>query len=142
MPEATIGWTGTRNLSERGKLYIRRVLRALPRGTRIVTGACLGTDAFVAREAVNMGFNVTTIVPANLSQVDPEWEEWCDNFIRMHEGSSYRDRNEAIVRSSTAMYAVADYGEHHSKSLRSGTWMTIRIARRAHVPVEVFVQHE
>lgn len=46
----------------------------------------------------------------------------------------YRTRNEAIVRSSEVLIACPG---NFVEEQRSGTWMTVRIAEREHVPITI-----
>lgn len=137
-----VGWTGTRSLNDDGREWILGIIDLLHPDTIIITGACVGADAYIARVAHDHGLYVHAIVPFNRSQVDPEWRDYCDTYDEMPDGTDYRYRNERIVDASDRMYGIADYPEKHEQSRRSGTWMTIRIARRDAKPVEVYVQHE
>ena len=102
-----------------------------------VSGGCRGWDA-VFGETLALRYpdkQHVVIVPANRSQVDPWWEKFDPGFVvvvYMDEGTSYRQRNEEIVKHSTHLFYCANYPEDHPKSGRGcGTWMTVRIARAA-----------
>lgn len=139
MPES-VGFTGTRSLNpmeDIGRLMM--ILEALPTGTAIVTGACIGVDSFIASQAHNFGLSVHTVVPADRSRVDRRWRDHCDTFEEMASGTDYRARNVRIVELSTRVIAVPDHAEDAPESRRSGTWMTVRIARKAGKPVDVHV---
>jgi hypothetical protein len=119
---------------------IATIVDGLPEGTMVITGGCLGGDALVARLARARGLKVLTILPANHKEVDPEWREHCTEFYQMPPGTSYRDRNTRIVVLSRRMYGLAD-GPTNGVDRGSGTWMTIRIAQRRGVPIQVEVLH-
>lgn len=134
----TIGFSGTRNTSILGSLpKIEALVSELPEGTRVVTGACQGADAMVARAAKRAGYHVHTIVPANRRVVDVDWQRYCDTFEEMPAGTDYRARNKRIVELSDRLIALPEYPETAVQSQRSGTWMTVRIARHAGKPVTV-----
>jgi hypothetical protein len=122
--------------------FIDGVLDGIPKdgNTSVITGACVGVDAYVARAARARGLYVHTVVPWDQSRVDPEWERYCDSATHMAEGTSYKDRNQTIVDLSTELVGVPAYGEGHGKSRRSGTWQTIRLALKANKPVDVLNQ--
>jgi hypothetical protein len=52
--------------------------------------------------------------------------------VQMPQGTSYRDRNAALVARAVVVYGLPAYEEHDLRSQRSGTWQTIRIARGHH----------
>jgi predicted Rossmann fold nucleotide-binding protein DprA/Smf involved in DNA uptake len=134
----TVGFTGSRHLTGEMQEAIKRALIETQVDATIVTGACLGVDAYVALIAWRTPYlKVHTIVPADRSRVDPYWRDHCDTFEEMPPGTTYRDRNERIVALSDRLIAVPDYPEDAPESRRSGTWMTIRIARRTGRPVQV-----
>jgi predicted Rossmann fold nucleotide-binding protein DprA/Smf involved in DNA uptake len=138
-----IGWTGTRTLRKRDLWIVRAAVASfVPRSVQFVTGGCVGVDAEVARLATTFGVYVHTIIPWDRSRVDPEWSAFCDSHELMPEGSSYADRNRRIVAMSDLLVGVAQHPEGHIGSRRSGTWQTLRIARRAGVPTRVIILRE
>jgi hypothetical protein len=135
----TVGFTGSRELSlplAQSRRVIREAVQSLPKDARVVTGACIGVDAEVAYLAYGT-HHVHTIVPADRSRVDPHWRDYCDTFEEMPPGTTYRDRNERIVEVSTRLIGIAQAPENDIHSRRSGTWQTIRLARKAGRSVEV-----
>jgi hypothetical protein len=92
-----------------------------------VSGACVGGDEIVALMVAR--YHPTkqniVIVPANLSQVSQNAIDVATEVIRMPRGTSYRERNTEIVLRADRMIAFWN-GQQ-----RSGTLMTINIARRA-----------
>lgn len=134
-----IGFTGTQDLRPSEIPMLQTVLDALPEEDTLVTGACVGVDAQIARLGTAMGWTVYTIVPANRSKVDPFWRLHCQACEEMPMFTSYRDRNQRIVDLSDHLIAFPAYPEDHARSTRSGTWMTIRMAQRAGIPVTIHV---
>lgn len=144
-----MGFTGTRSVPfDRVADVLAFLTRESHEFDEFTTGACTGFDAIAAHYLIDQNPNALhrLVVPANRSQVDGEIIE---RFRRleddrhvieyMPEGTSYRERNERILDHSDALLAVADHPEIHSKSVRSGTWMTVRIARRRGIPIEGLV---
>jgi hypothetical protein len=136
-----IGISGTREMptalqAER----IRQLIRGLQPGTTVVTGACVGVDALAAKIAFSTpGIHVMTVVPANRKAVDPNWQRYCHDFYEMPLGTSYRDRNLYIVDLCDWLLAFPMYAEWDGRSTRSGTWQTIRLARKAGKQAQAFV---
>jgi hypothetical protein len=110
---------------------ITEVIDALPSGCIVITGACVGVDAYAARYAKRTKHGVFAIVPADRSRVDLEWIKWCDMYHQMARGSTYADRNAMLVSEATGgLRAFPSAPEHAPESRRSGTWQTIRMAYR------------
>jgi hypothetical protein len=138
-----VGFTGSRTVPDRVRMsIIQRLLSGLHRYNTFVTGACTGFDAF-AGEHCYLTYPGTHIVlvPADRSRVYPWWENVPQlpgrtlQIVDMPEGSDYRARNQEIVDRSNALIALAAAPEDAPASKRSGTWQTVRLARRAHLPV-------
>lgn len=139
----TVGFTGTQNLSTKDYETVRSIVLSLPSDIRVVVGGCIGVDDYVAYVAFNSGYHVHAIIPFNRSKVAPDWRDYCTTYEEMPEGTDYRDRNTRIVEEVTdRLIAIAGYPENDPQSRRSGTWMTVRIARRANKLVEEHVLSE
>jgi hypothetical protein len=144
-----LGFTGTRDLGDNvnrledyfggGRMHL-----FFEEFDGFVTGACMGFDAFIGR-FLALKYpekEHVCIVPADMSRVDPWWQEFDPGvitIIKMDDGTDYRDRNTEIVNRSTTLFYCAEYAEAHPKSRRSGTWMTVRIAQDADRPVHGIV---
>ena len=137
-----VGFTGTQDLRRCEWAVIEAIIDNLPADARVVTGGCIGVDAAAAQAAKARGLYVHTVLPAKFEKVDPYWQSWCDTFEMVpasKDGHPYRPRNVRLVAWSKVLYVVAAYAEQHPRSIRSGTWMTARIAKRAGVPIEARV---
>lgn len=133
---STVGFSGSRQaLTPNQEAYVLHAVRALPHGTLVVTGACVGLDAFVAREAFFSGFRVKTILPFDRKAVDPDWAKYCHEYEEMPVGTTYKHRNARIVQLSDSLIAFPLHAE--GDSLYSGTWQTVRMARRREMDVDV-----
>lgn len=134
-----VGWTGTRRLTDDMRRFIDTAIDKLHGAVWVITGGCVGVDAYVAEVAFRRGLHVHTILPADRSRVDPQWRDHCTTYEEMSRGTTYRDRNERIVAlTTTDMFAVPEASEDDPISRRSGTWMTVRIARRARKWLTIF----
>lgn len=122
-------FTGTRNPPPSAKNTVRLYLMTLdPEVDELVIGCCIGVDTIVGEEGHKLGFQVHGVVPANRSQVPPYWIDFCTSWEFMPKDTDYMDRNQRIVDISTDLTAFPlDAVEHQ----RSGTWATVRRARKA-----------
>ena len=134
-----VGFTGSRVVPPGTHPLIRDLVAELPPDTWVITGGCIGVDAIVARYAYRRRLNVHTVLPADRSRVDPQWMVWCTSHTEMGEGTTYRDRDEALVRRSDRLIALPLHTEEDRRSVRSGTWMTIRIALGVGKDVEIYL---
>jgi len=147
------GFSGTRSITTRQQTLIDGVLDSLPSIAEYTTGACIGVDAYIGRKLWHDRPNAThrVVVPADQSRID-YW--WTHRAIRdagpwrgveleeMPLNTSYKDRNQRIVAHSDVLMAFPAYPEHHPHSARSGTWQTVRMARRAGLEVLVTVLND
>ena len=148
------GFSGARDLTEAGERVVVGVLDAVlagaPERAEYTTGACVGVDAFVGawlwRHAPRARHRV--VVPADRSRVEHWWRRraiteavgpYGVEVEEMGAGTTYKDRNQRIVECSDVLIAFPAHGEDDARSRRSGTWQTVRMARRAGLEVRVFV---
>ena len=99
----------------------------LKSGDWLITGACIGVDAQIFHLAKDRYPEIPQLVifPYNRDKIDTTIEAYANDVIWMPQGTDYRDRNERIVAESDRIIAFWTGKE------RSGTYMTMNIARRA-----------
>jgi hypothetical protein len=130
------GFTGSRELVN--PEMILRVLKTLEPESLVVTGGCVGVDAFIAEHAHSLGHHVITILPADRKLVDPNWSKYADWYEDVPR--TYEQRNERIVEICAKLFGFPLHPEADPRSNRSGTWQTIRKAKRSRREVTVYLQ--
>ena len=129
-----LGFTGTSELPIKSQARLEKDLASLVERwvpTSIVTGGCVGVDSFVHHWFRKSHPNILrkVVLPGNLQAVDLTVADSASGgLVKMPprgKGSSYRERNEALVESCDLMAAFWTGQE------RSGTFMTMNIALRA-----------
>lgn len=100
---------------------ISQYCSSLPPGTVIVSGGATGADTFAEEAAAQAGLKLVRHLP---------------NIPRYGSPAAYYHRNLAIVNDSDRVVAFAAK-DVKTKQITAGTQMTIDLARRAGVPVEV-----
>jgi len=116
-----LGVTGSRRGATRKQ---QRVLESLIRNlvsTELHHGDCVGVDAIAHDAAVANGIKVVIHPPTNSKQ-----RAFC-KAAAMLPMKPYAQRNADIVKSIDWLIAVPS---QDAEVLRSGTWQTIRMARR------------
>jgi hypothetical protein len=127
-----VGFTGTRYaLPEAQRDEVREVLYLLRRfygATELHHGDCVGADAFAARSAREFGYKIVCHPPTN-------------SMLRAHAPADvvltpmpYLLRNRQIVEVADLMIGMP-HDDHEVQ--RSGTWATIRHARKIGRPLLV-----
>jgi hypothetical protein len=137
----SVSFTAARAMDEAAqKGVVTSVLMVhVPHVARYVTGACVGGDAFIGRwlfysrpEAEHV-----VVVPGDRSRVDDWWVSASFTsgrpvtVVEMPPGTTYADRNARLVAEAGAVFAFPAYPEDDPRSRRSGTWQTVRLARKA-----------
>lgn len=138
----TIGFTGSRTVRAQDVALIRKIIDILPLDATLITGGCLGVDAEVAHYGFKRGNGVYVILPANRKLADPAWRQHATAFKIMPRGSTYADRNAAIVLMAQKLVGLPLYPEADPRSRRSGTWQTIRMAREQGITHTIFILDE
>lgn len=152
MALTVVTFTGSRKLTPMGRALIgevlARIVGASDRRTQFVTGACIGADDFIAGQLLTY-FTVapeqqTIVVPADRSRVTANLDWFRDVGARveyMPEGSSYENRDWVMVEIARlargGVVGFPAWPEHHPESRRSGTWLTLKLARKAGIVPEV-----
>lgn len=147
--DGIIGFTAARNISGVPAAIFTEVLDHLNDAHSFVTGGARGGDAAIGAYLAWKYPEKKHIVllPWNRSQVQDWWTKLRDYDIRvqvieMPEGTDYKYRNQKIVDYSGELVGFPEYAENDPRSQRSGTWQTIRIAKRYTIPTSVFVLRE
>lgn len=141
------GVTGSRKIqTQQQREHIREViyLYAIPGVDSLVHGCCVGVDRECAMAAVDHDLKrIVALVPPNRSLVSDVARAASDEIVEITDGpDGYKRRNQEIVNRSDVLLAFPMYPENHPLSRRSGTWQTIRMARRAGIPVHEYILSE
>lgn len=91
-------------------------------------GVCVGGDAQLHRIAQTLGFSIIGHPPQDQHKMALH----LDGFTLLHTPAPYLERNEAVVDATEVMLAAP---RTFDEQLRSGTWATVRYARRVGKPV-------
>jgi hypothetical protein len=120
-----IGFTGTQQgMTAKQKLKIAQILSHHVKNSglkELHVGDCIGAD----EEAVSIGRKVGTIKIIGHPPDNDSKRAFC-KYDKMHDPLPYLDRNKKIVEKSSILVAAPGGPER----LRSGTWATIRHARK------------
>ena len=101
--------------------YIHTLLSALPKSSILIHGDCVGADAEVHALAIELGLDIH-IYPCNLNQ----YRAYCSGAVYTAKSKAPLIRNHDIVDSVNLIIATPS----GSEKLRSGTWATIRYAKK------------
>lgn len=125
-----IGFTGTqRGITD---YQHRRLIQCLVKiaGKEFHHGDCIGADEAADKCARALGYIRIIHPPINLSR-----RAWC-NGGEMLEPKPYLERNQDIVNATEMLIAAP--GEYEEQ-LRSGTWSTVRKAKKAGKPIVIIL---
>lgn len=138
-PILNIGITGTRSFfdlpkwrQERFTQTLARLAGDYPGIVAIHHGCCVGTDERAHEIGRDIkGCQIFGYPGKDTRGRSPHRMRDRDGFTHTFRPLTYSARNHAIVTASTLLIAVPRYPEDDYRSLRSGTWQTIRYARKA-----------
>jgi hypothetical protein len=127
-----IGFTGTRNgMSENQKKTFEFIISTIPI-LRFHHGDCVGAD----EDAHNIVLEYRKTYQVEIIVHPPENRDYCkvnrDEYDEIKKPLSYSERNKNIVDSSDILIACPNT---LYETTRSGTWSTVRYARKKKVPV-------
>lgn len=129
-----IGFTGTKNgMTSRQRELIRNKLLNLKfEGFQYVHhGDCIGADAQFHEIALSIGFHVVIHPPSN-----PRLRAHLhDAYTQILPVKEYLQRNHDIVNASSIMLATP---KGDIEEIRSGTWATVRYARKNKKEIHIF----
>ena len=123
------GFTGTRNgMTEHQKQTLELILRDCTKPASFHHGGCRGAD----RQAHCVAFLLTSVVvyPGDADRYR-KWEQHLDT-CELRPWKPYLERNHDIVDACEILIAAP---KSLTEELRSGTWATIRYARKIGRPV-------
>jgi hypothetical protein len=127
-----VGFTGTRiGMTDDQKIAFSRWMQTQCLKNQIVIlhhGDCLGADELAHGIAKGLGCGVVIHPPTN-----PSMRAFCKEYDRIEEPKHYLIRNVDIVMASDVLVAVPEGAER----MRSGTWSTIRYAKKVGKPFVV-----
>lgn len=133
-----IGFTGTQvGMSANQRVEFIRYLKKLRKnqaGTLFFHhGDCIGADEQADSIARELGYRIV-IHPPRIDTKRAHCDQREPHSI-IHPAMEYMDRNASIVRECYELLATPKENE---EVLRSGTWSTIRRAKRKGIPVTIF----
>jgi hypothetical protein len=119
-----VGFTGTRNgMTETQKAAVAQLLSELS-PSHVIHGDCVGADAGFHVLALEQ--RIPIIIYPGCVLGDPR-RAGCQRAYSVHKPKAFLQRNHDIVDSCEVLIATpAEYAE----ALRSGTWATVRYARK------------
>lgn len=132
-----VGFTGTREgcTADQTLILMRRmdaIAEAHPSGDLILLhGACIGADETAACHGWGLGYLVTAL-PCTLRNMQSAESLRCSDVVRGEQAPMVRNR--AIVTECDLLIACPS---HMTEFERSGTWATVRYARKAGKPVTI-----
>lgn len=121
-----IGFTGTQaGMSPKQKSRLRYLLTLL-RATEFHHGDCVGADAEAHIIAMELDLKIVVHPPESDAK-----RAFCEGYDEIRPPDPYLVRNEDIVRETECLIAAPLENSEHS---RSGSWATVRSARKLHRP--------
>jgi hypothetical protein len=127
-----VAFTGTQNgMTETQRDAVRGVLRSVKKWDSIfLYGACVGADSQAMLEALALGFQIVAY-PAN--NVSASKHGLIPTIAVEREAEPALARNRRMVSEAELLLAAP----HGREQLRSGTWATVRYARRCNLPIVI-----
>ena len=131
-PRPAVGVSGSRTIPGRSWEIIEATIYACePFYRTLIWGGCIGVDVACAEYAEIFSLKRHAVLPPNRHLVAVDWREWATSHEEIPDGpDGYKRRNQRIVDLSDRLIAFPLYPEDHPESQRSGSWQTIRMARR------------
>ncbi len=134
MTNKTIAMTGTRKINKLTDVQLENFGNYLAlyktEGFGVFRhGDCVGADEKGHHIAVSLGYSVRIHPPK-----DSTYRAFCSSDFVAPE-LIYKDRNQAMVNNCDMLLALP---KGNREEQRSGTWMTIRMARRINLPIVIF----
>ena len=127
MEKKIIGFTGTKlGMTEPQAQAFQDVLDELRRDCTLELhhGDCIGADEDANDIVIKLGNAQVIVHPPD----NPKTRAYCAGSITILPERAYLDRNHDIVNACSILIACPK--EDHEETLRSGTWATIRYAKK------------
>lgn len=129
-----IGFTGTqRGMTSSQKISIREIFVDCQDTMELHHGDCIGADADAHAIFLDVDGELVVIHPPDV----PSKRAWCRgdiHFTKLLEPLPYLTRNRHIVEQTELLIGCPGEDE---EQIRSGTWSTIRYARKLSVPITI-----
>lgn len=125
-----LGFTGTRKLTIEQFTALKQFLRELHRDPieKVVHGDCVGADSLFDQLVCGHTPWVRELFPSDVPGLRANSHLYSpERIVRVHPPAPPLVRNAAVVRESDYMIACPS---GRVEELRSGTWATIRLARK------------
>ena len=98
--------------------------------THLNHGDCIGADAIAHDMAVELGLEIIIHPPD-----DSKYRAQCTGrHVEIMPEKSYRARNQQIVNNGAVLLALS---RSNTELTYSGTWMTVRMARKKGIPIVI-----
>ena len=124
-----VGFTGSRHgMTTEQQMLVREALLSLE-PTAVHHGDCVGADAEFHKIALELKIKIVIHPP-----VDFKFRAFCEGAEEEWTKREYLERDRDIVECSDALIAAPKSKE---EELRSGTWYTIRYARKTNKKVTI-----
>lgn len=139
-----LGFTAARDFRGIPSVATLMWFEFLPEADEYVSGGAVGGDQIFGEMAFQRRPAADHIIylPANRRAVNYWWNKYRGkrSFSRIHvfecpPDSSYAYRDQQIVNASDELAAFPRYPEADPRSARSGTWLTVRLARQRSIPI-------
>jgi hypothetical protein len=123
-----IGFTGTRlGMNEKQKSYLHNYLTSLTDAKEFHHGDCIGADE--QAHDIARGLNINVYIHPPIVQFARAFKTGT-----MYPAKSFIERNHDIVDSCDLLIATPNT---RKEKLRSGTWATVRYARKQHKAIKI-----
>ena len=132
------GFTGTRSsgLNENQKENIIKLLKNDLENNKIIKihhGDCIGADQDFHNLCLNLSNKIFIIIHPPINN---NFRAYCNNYNIIKKEKPYLDRNKDIVNESQILIACPL--DKNKEIIRSGTWSTIRYAKKIKKKVLIF----
>jgi hypothetical protein len=134
--------TGTKKEpGERVRLFAQKLVQLSPAEYSFIVGGAKGVDISFAMVALAFDFQVHAVLPGGGAQYAEFAELYCKDYefapAKSSHPASLLHRNVVMLERSWARRLWA-FPRTEREELRSGTWATVRAARKRDFKIEIF----